>query len=100
MESISSRSASRTKYLITSFRNGIRIRIKKVVEVKVDGIPPFDEDEPYPVPVVKPPETSAAANSPIRIWIDIRMSNGLHLSRKNLSYRELVRMVENLEGLC
>ena len=72
---------------------------KKVVEVKVDGIS-VDEDEPYPVPVAKLAETSPATHSAIRIWIDIRISNGLHLSRKNLNYRELVCMVENLEGLC
>ena len=45
---------------------------KKIVEVKVDGI----------------------------IWVDIRISNGLHLSQKNLSYQDLVRMIEKLEGLC
>lgn len=28
------------------------------------------------------------------------MGNGLRLSRKNLSYRDLVRVVEKLEGLC
>lgn len=38
--------------------------------------------------------------NPIRIWIDIRISNGLHLTQKNLSYQDLVRMVEKLEGLC
>ena len=36
----------------------------------------------------------------VRIWIDIRISNGLHLSQKNLSYQDLVRMIEKLEGLC
>ncbi len=32
--------------------------------------------------------------------VEIRISNGLHLSQKNLSYPDLVRMVEKLEGLC
>ena len=31
--------------------------------------------------------------------IDIRINNGLHLSQKNLSYQDLVRMIEKLEGL-
>ena len=39
-------------------------------------------------------------DNPVRIWIDIRISNGLHLSQKNLSYQNLVRMVEILEVLC
>ena len=36
----------------------------------------------------------------VRIGIDIRISNRLHLSQKNLSYQNLVRMVEILEVLC
>ena len=28
-------------------------------------------------------------DDPVRIWIDIRTSNGLHLSQKNLSYQNL-----------
>ena len=31
-------------------------------------------------------------------WVEIRISNGLHLFQKNLSYPDLVRMVEKLEG--
>lgn len=40
------------------------------------------------------------SDKPVRIWIEVRMSNGLHLSQKNLSYLELVRMIESLEDLC
>ena len=32
--------------------------------------------------------------------IELRMSNGLHLSQRNLDYQDLVRLVEKLEGLC
>ena len=39
-------------------------------------------------------------DNPVRVWIDIRISNGMHLSQKNLSYQDLVRMIEKLEGLC
>jgi hypothetical protein len=39
-------------------------------------------------------------DNPVRIWIDIRISNGLHLSQKNLSYQDLVHVLEKLEGLC
>ena len=38
--------------------------------------------------------------STVRIWLELRMSNGLYLSRKNLSYQELSSMIEKLEGLC
>ena len=41
-----------------------------------------------------------SSDNSVRIWIEVRMSKGLHLSQKNLSYQDLVRMVEKLEGLC
>ena len=56
---------------------------KQVVEVQIDGIPVAGNEK-----------------NPVRIWIEVRISNGLHLSQKNLSYQDLVRMIEKLEGLC
>lgn len=35
-----------------------------------------------------------------RIMVDIKMSNGLHVFQKNLNYRKLLALVENLEALC
>lgn len=49
---------------------------KKIVEVKVEGL------------------------TPTRICVELRMSNGMHISQKNLTYRELILMIEKLEGLC
>ena len=46
------------------------------------------------------PVSRSGNDNPVRIWIDICISNGLHLSQKNLSYQDLVRMIEKLEGLC
>jgi len=46
------------------------------------------------------PVSPGRTDHPVRIWVEIRISNGLHLSQKNLSYPDLVRMVEKLEGLC
>ena len=69
----------------------------------VNGYQPFsaigDEEEAKSGCQSKPVSQSNAEN-PVRIWIDIRISNGLHLSQKNLSYQDLVRMIEKLEGLC
>ena len=45
MENLSNRFALRTKFLITSFRNGTRIPVKKVVEVQVDGAPAIGHEE-------------------------------------------------------
>ena len=71
----------------------------KVVEVKVDGAP-IDGDEEYLKLQGPVHQAARRTGNPVRIWIDIRISNGLHLSQKNLSYQDLVRMVEKLESLC
>ena len=69
---------------------------KKVVEVKVDGRPSDVEKEAC---VQSDPSPSQSA-SVVRIFLELRMSNGLHLSQKNLSFQDLVHLVEKLEGLC
>lgn len=45
-------------------------------------------------------KANGKVNEPVRIWLELHLSNGLYLSRKNLSYRQLLQMVEKLEGLC
>lgn len=77
---------------------------KKIVPVQVQGAPPSDLDSvdtSAPVlrqnPIVDAP---AVPNTGLRILVDIRMSNGVHISQKNLSYEGLKRLVGNLEGLC
>ena len=74
---------------------------KKIVEVSVDGRPE-GEDEPDKASgrLARSAPSSSGPVPPVRIWIDLRMSNGLHLSQKNLSYQDLVRMIGKLEGLC
>lgn len=36
----------------------------------------------------------------LRIMVDIRMSNGMQIRQRNLSYERLKKLVENMEGLC
>ena len=69
---------------------------KQLVEVKVDGRPSDSEKEAS----VQSDSIQPASPSPVRIMIELRMSNGLHLSQRNLNYQDLVRLVEKLEGLC
>lgn len=45
-------------------------------------------------------EVVPAGASSLRITVDIRMSNGLHVFQKGLSYRKLLSLVEKLEVLC
>ena len=73
---------------------------KKVVEVQVDGAPVIAHEEKTKTGDRPKPVSKGCNDNPVRIWIDIRISNGLHLSQKNLSYQDLVRMIEKLEGLC
>ena len=84
---------------------------KKIVEVTVDGLPSRSvdslpvtvktdtTDDPLP-PVSKSVPSQGISSQGTRIWIELRSSNGLHLSRKNMSYQELVDMVGRLEGIC
>lgn len=70
---------------------------KKIVEVHVDGKPCQTGQSPTSPPVeVK----SQKENVSVRILLELRMTNGLHISQKNLSYQDLKRLVEKLEGLC
>ena len=84
----------RNKVPYNIFQKWYKDTRKKIVEVKVDGLPSGTS----PVPQSSEPE--CPVDTPVRIWVEIRMSNGLRLSQKNLSYRDLVRVVEKLEGLC
>ena len=69
-------------------------------KVPVDGAPGLTHEEKDKTGDQPKPVSKSSTDYPVRIWIDIRISNGLHLSQKNLSYQDLVRMVEKLEGLC
>lgn len=73
---------------------------KKIVEVQVDGAPGITHEEKTKTGDQPKPISKSSDENPVRIWIDIRISNGLHLSQKNLSYQDLVRMIGKLEGLC
>ena len=62
----------------------------KVVEVKVSGRPSEEEGR----------QQNEEKVTEVRILLDLRVSNGLHLRQRNLSYGQLKRLVEKLEGLC
>ena len=82
------------------FQKWYRDTRKKVVEVQVDGAPVIGHEEKSSAIDQSQPVSPGRNDHPVRIWVEIRISNGLHLSQKNLSYPDLVRMVEKLEGLC
>ena len=84
---------------------------RKVVAVEVDGRPTegdteqsvqASQDGSNSCKRLEKNSSSAVEthNSTVRIWLELRLSNGLYLSRKNLNYQELRCMIEKLEGLC
>ena len=46
------------------------------------------------------PKPTSSSRETVRIMIDIRMTNGMQIRQKNLSFGRLKKLVENLEGLC
>lgn len=41
-----------------------------------------------------------AESCPVRMMIDIHMTNGIRMQQRNLTYQNLKRLIEKLEGQC
>lgn len=67
----------------------------RLVPVHVDGRPSAEQS----VMEELPPEQKVHPDS-VRILVDIRMTNGLHVQQRNLDYAGLKLLVGNLEVLC
>ena len=71
---------------------------KKIVEVQVDGRPSspttqsLDPEDSF--------EGAQKGSTSLRILVEVRMTNGLRISQRNLSYQELKQLIEKLEVLC
>ena len=77
---------------------------KKIILVQVLGAPsPEAEMKEIPSPLpegITEVDTRLFSSTELRILVDIRMSNGVHISQKNLSYAGLKSLLEKLDGLC
>ena len=91
---------------------------KKIVEVQVDGVPwvpPPSDSVPSSPSVENPvkkdsPSSHVGSNHgnpckgpsvlPVRICLDLTLSNGLHILQKDLDYPGLYRLIQKLEVLC
>lgn len=91
------------------FNKWFRDTRHKIVPVVVDGMPEEEhvESDGSDIPTEDMQPTSACIEQQpsdetrqLRIMVDIRMTNGLHLSRRNMSYAQLRDLVERLEGIC
>lgn len=66
----------------------------------MDGLPTSAQEEPKQKTSSLEPSTIVTKPSGVRILVELRMTNELHISQKNLSYQELKRLIEKLDGLC
>ena len=90
---------------------------RKIVEVQVDGVPPVPPSDSVPSspsvenPVKKDIPSPHAGNNhrnpcqgarvlPVRISVELTLSNGLHILQKDLDYLGLYRLIQKLEVLC
>ena len=61
----------------------------KIVEVKVDDLPSSCQKDPKEEAYL-PEQSMTEKKSPcVRILVELRMTNGFHISQKNLNYQEL-----------
>ncbi len=65
-----------------------------IIPVHVEGQPQPESSSPLSE---RQEETEA---QPVKIMIDIRRSNGMHIQQRNLNCQSLKRLVEKLEVLC
>lgn len=76
----------------------------RIVPVDVEGHPEEDALPDKAISELEAQDCDAPNNpgtkEPVRIMIDIRMTNGMQIRQKNLSIGRLKKLVENLEGLC
>ena len=91
---------SRNKVSYNIFYKWYKDTRNKIVEVKVDGLPTSDQEESKKESRSQEQSSIETKSSCVRILVELRMTNGLHLSQKNLSYQELKQLIEKLECLC
>lgn len=88
----------RNKVPYNLFEKWYRDTRHRLVPVKVEGHP---DSLPPEQPESNLQESQPASNpETVRIMVDIRMSNGVHIQQRNLSHAGLIQLVEKLEALC
>ena len=78
---------------LNEFNKWYRDTHKRIHPIQVDGAPVSEHQEDTL-------EDQTPSKASVRVAVTISMSNGVFVKRKNLSYENLLRFVEKLEGLC
>ena len=66
----------------------------------MDSLPTSCQKDPKGETHLSEQSTTEEKSSCVRFLVELRMTNGLHISQKNLNYQELKQLIEKLEGLC
>ena len=76
----------------------------RIMPVDVEGHPAeadiLEKDFEEPISENADKVSKNAEKEPVRVMVDIRMTNGMQIRQRGLSLERLKRLVENLEGLC
>lgn len=64
----------------------------------MDGLPTSTQEEQNVESRPQEQSSTETKSSCVRIFVESRMTNGLHLSQKNLSYQELKQLIEKIGG--
>lgn len=64
----------------------------------MDGLPTSTQEELKIENLSQKQPSTETKSSCVRILVEFRMTNGLHLSQKNLSYQELKQLIEKIGG--
>ena len=91
---------SRNKVPYNIFYKWYKDTRNKIVEVMVDGFPNSSPKDSKADNHSQEQSSTETKSSCVRILVELRMTNGLHISQKNLNYQELKQLIEKLEGLC
>ena len=67
----------------------------KLVPVQVEGLPSAEQSV-----MEESPSDSKVLSDSVRIMVDIRMTNGIHIQQRDLDFDGLKRLVGKLEVLC
>ena len=91
----------KNKVLYNLFHKWYKDTRHQIVSVQVEGQPETEanlQKEVFSSPTPERKENTEPC--PVRMMIDIRMTNGIRIQQRNLTYRNLRSLIEKLEGLC
>lgn len=88
----------RNKVPYNLFEKWYRDTRHKLVPIQVSGHP--DTVTSVSPAASSPRQEPSATPEAVRILVDIRMSNGVHIQQRNLSHSGLKELVEKLDALC